>query len=103
MWISPGWKWTHLPFGEYRTPETAGKLKRMGVMPGWPDLLFVSPQGKHVYVELKREGGRLSDVQKEMQRFLIDGGSPCLVSDDVGVILRWLQQWGALSEKARFF
>jgi hypothetical protein len=38
-----------------------------------------------------------------MQRFLIDGGSPCLVSDDVGVILRWLQQWGALSEKARFF
>ena len=33
----PRWRYTHLPFGELRAPATTGRLKAMGVKPGWPD------------------------------------------------------------------
>jgi hypothetical protein len=102
LFISPGWKWTHLPFGEYRTPSTADRLKRMGVMPGWPDLLFVAPWGLHHYVELKRIGGRLNAAQAEMRRFFHTAGVPYLLSADVGEVLHTLQFWGALRSDARF-
>lgn len=102
MWISPGWKWTHLPFGEYRLPSTAGKLKRMGVMPGWPDFVFVNGVGLHHYVELKREGGRLNPAQVELQGFLEGAGCPYLLSPNVRDILNTLQGWGALVAHARF-
>jgi hypothetical protein len=101
-WLSAGWKWTHLPFGEYRTKATAGKLKRMGVKPGWPDLLFVSPKGWHHYVELKREGETLNKAQEDVQGFLEAVGCPYLLSTDVGLILRTLQAWGALRSDMRF-
>lgn len=29
-WSLPNWQWVHLPFGEYRTAATAGRLARMG-------------------------------------------------------------------------
>lgn len=74
----------------------------MGVMPGWPDLLFVNPGGLHHYIELKREGGVLNDAQIEMRRFLKAAGCPYLLSMDVGEILHTLQFWGALRQDARF-
>lgn len=57
--------WTHLPMGEYRTPRTAAKLKRMGVQPGWPDFAIMAPEGNTLWVEMKVPGGRLSPPQVE--------------------------------------
>ena len=102
LWITPGWKWTALPFGEYRTAATAGRLKRMGVMPGWPDLMFVSPTGVHHYVELKRAGGVLNPAQKEMRDFFVSAGVPYLKSSRVDEVLATLQAWGALRKDVRF-
>ena len=97
-----GWKWTHLPFGEHRSKATANRLKRMGVMPGWPDYLFVSPSGKHHYVELKRVGGKLNDNQAEMKVFFLAAGVPYLLSNNVREVLVTLQSWGVLRADVRF-
>lgn len=35
---------------------------------GWPDRLFVSPNGVHVYIEFKRQG----KVPRKLQRYRID-------------------------------
>lgn len=32
---------------------------------GWPDRLFVSECGKHVWIEFKRPGGVLTDLQRK--------------------------------------
>jgi hypothetical protein len=37
-WIDPQWRFTHVPLGEIRDPMTAARLKRLGVVAGWPDL-----------------------------------------------------------------
>ena len=57
-----------IPNGGSRNQLEAVKLKRTGVKAGVPDLFLpVSRKGKHgLYIEMKRkEGGRLSDYQKE--------------------------------------
>lgn len=102
LWISPGWKWTHLPFGEYRLPSTAGKLKRMGVMPGWPDFVFVNPVGLHHYVEMKRDREVVKGGQDEMKEFLEGAGCPYLLSKSVDEILATLSVWGALRPDAKW-
>ena len=53
--LAPDWRWTYLPFGEYRLPSTAAKLARMDVTPGWPDFLFVSERGRGAFLELKQD------------------------------------------------
>jgi len=67
--------WSHLPFGEVRPKATAGRLKAMGVNPGWPDFLIlgrVSPIGTPgyglpyvgpIFIEIKTAQGRLSKAQ----------------------------------------
>jgi hypothetical protein len=37
-----------------RDAATAGKLKAMGLQPGWPDILLVNPSGRLHALELKR-------------------------------------------------
>lgn len=59
--------WSHLPFGEARTKRTAGRLKAMGVTPGWPDFLILGPGGP-VFIEIKAKGQRLSAAQAEWHR-----------------------------------
>jgi hypothetical protein len=100
-WITPGWEWTHLPFGEYRPPKTAGKLKRMGVRPGWPDFLFVSPEGRHHYLEIKREGGVKSGDQERLAQFFLTAGVPYLLSSKVDEMVATLRLWGAILPQAR--
>jgi len=38
--LKPTVLWWHTPNGEHRNPDTARKLKAMGVLPGVPDLQF---------------------------------------------------------------
>lgn len=55
-----------LPFGEYRTKATAGRLAAMGVRPGASDLLFLR-EGQAIALELKVKGGRQSETQKQFE------------------------------------
>ncbi len=63
--------WSHLPFGEVRPRATAGRLKAMGVNPGWPDFIIMPSLGSTftvpgpIFIELKAGRGRLSVAQAE--------------------------------------
>lgn len=91
------WRWSHLPFGEYRTDATAGRLKRMGVMPGWPDFLLLSPAGTPYFLELKRDKlGRLNDDQQDFADWCQAHGVAHAVRARFGDIVDQLQAWDAL-------
>lgn len=77
-WLSKsGIPFFHIPNGGYRRYAEALKLKRMGVMPGVPDLCVpLARKGHHgLYIELKRvEGGRVSDAQRYWGELLTKEG-----------------------------
>jgi hypothetical protein len=50
------------------------KLKRMGVKPGWPDFLFISPHGTLYMMEVKSTEGRLTQEQKTLMEKCIERG-----------------------------
>jgi hypothetical protein len=94
--ISPQWKFGHVPNGELRDKITACRLKRLGTMPGWPDLQFAGPDRRMAFLELKRRGGRLSDAQLTMRDHLEGCGFPYLVTDSVDQAIAWLKHHGIL-------
>ena len=57
----------HVPNGGQRHIATAVRLKRLGVKRGVPDIVLpVSRKGFHgLYLELKKDKGKVSDQQKE--------------------------------------
>jgi hypothetical protein len=69
-WIMPGWIFTHIASGEKRDQVTAARLKRMGVMPGFPDLVFFGPHAEVCFVELKGRDGRLGQAQADIAAHL---------------------------------
>lgn len=62
----PGLYWTAIPNGEKRTPETGARLKRAGVRAGNPDLLLIF-NGRAIGLELKAEGGRQTETQRDTE------------------------------------
>lgn len=65
----PDLRWLfHIPNGGKRGKAEAARFKAMGVKAGVPDLCLPVPIGRYhgLYIEMKRrEGGRLSEDQKE--------------------------------------
>jgi len=54
------------------------RRKRLGALPGWPDL-GVFWQRRLALIELKREGGSLSDAQRALHPRLAAAGFPVAV------------------------
>jgi len=53
-----------IPNGGKRGIKTASKLKLEGVLSGTPDIQILLPNGKSVFIEMKKQkGGRLSPAQ----------------------------------------
>ena len=96
--INPGWTSTHLPFGEKRDPATAGRLKAMGVTPGWPDLMLIGPR-RIYFLELKRRGGKLSEHQSVRATALIGAGAGYGVAQSFDDAVSILQAWGCVSKR----
>lgn len=72
MWAQEnGYFCFHCPNGEKRDMRTANKLLAMGVKPGVPDLIFILPAGKILWVELKLKTGTLSAPQKKFREVLL--------------------------------
>ena len=95
-WASPGWRFTHFPSGELRNKITAARLKRMGVKPGWPDFILLSPASVAHFLELKRRGERLSDSQDEFADWCAAHGYPFACCDDFRAALTVLKGWSAV-------
>lgn len=96
---TPGWVWTHFPAGEHRHPAVAARLKKMGLKPGWPDLLLISPNGVLHSMELKRDKGRLRPDQLDYRDVCRTRRLPWAVARSVDEALAQLRRWGALSAR----
>jgi hypothetical protein len=87
--------WFHPANGGARTVIEGAILKACGVRAGTPDLICIRG-GKTFGLELKAEGGRLSDSQKlaheEMQR----AGAVVATATGIDEPLATLEEWGML-------
>lgn len=83
----------HTPNGGKRAISEAAKMKRLGVLPGVPDLLILRA-GELFALELKTETGRLSDDQKHMLSELAKAGATTATAYGLDHALTLLEQWG---------
>jgi hypothetical protein len=93
-WCNPHWRYTHIASGEKRDMVTAMRLKRMGVVAGFPDFVFAGPGAQVFWLELKRPGGRLSEGQSEIALHLMKCGFGYLCTDDYGDAIGALRDLG---------
>lgn len=91
----PGVAWTHMPAGELRAAGVGGKLKALGVQPGWPDLQIIIG-GRYYGLELKAEGGRVSPAQLAAHAVLRAAGAEIVVAHGLGEAMAALKRWGVL-------
>jgi hypothetical protein len=56
-----------VPNGIPSSKITSARFKAQGLLPGTPDLVFVLPDGRAAFMELKWGTGRLSKEQKAFQ------------------------------------
>ena len=101
--VRPACLWWHTPNGGWRSRREAGRFKRMGVLSGVPDLVFVGmPKCQIAFIELKTAKGRLSDDQHTFIDRCIELGIPVhvIATDDTSRLItevsRLLKRWGAL-------
>jgi len=93
----PGWLWSHFPAGEERDKRVGAKLKRMGLKPGWPDFLLISPEGMHHWLELKRGvRGTLKPDQVDFAQHMLARDVPWAVARSFDEAVTVLTRWGAL-------
>jgi VRR-NUC domain len=85
----------HVGNGGYRRPVEAAILKRLGVTPGVPDVVGIR-DGRVYLLELKRPGGRLTDVQRAAHQALMRAGAEVMTADSLDLALRQLEEWGLL-------
>jgi len=91
----PGVVWFHVPNGGGRTAAEAGRFKALGVKAGVPDILALRA-GQLFALELKAQGGRVSDAQREMLAALKAAGAEAAVAWGLDEALEILERWGVL-------
>jgi hypothetical protein len=85
-----------IPNGGHRNVIVAKKLKAEGVKPGVPDLFLPVPRGSWhgLFIELKVEGGQVSELQQQWHVALMQQGyrvAVCYGSHDaLGVLQQYL-------------
>lgn len=94
------WQWCHIASGELRDKRTAGKLKQMGVRPGWPDFILTPPTGRLHCLELKRTGEALSEAQEMFRMWCIANGVPYVVAYKIEDVLTAFRAWMCLNDDA---
>lgn len=101
--VAPGWAFTHPASGEKRDKRTASKLKAMGLKPGWPDLILISPGGRFHGLELKAPGASksLRGAQKQFKAHCDAHGWPHAVARTFDEAKGALCSWGALKVRNR--
>jgi hypothetical protein len=85
----------HPANGGYRKPVEAAILKSLGVVAGVPDV-FAVHNGRCFALELKAEGGRVTDKQFETMDALREAGAFTCVAEGLDRALAVLESWGLL-------
>lgn len=94
--LPPGVVAFHCPNGGKRSKAEASLLKAMGVLAGVPDWTIILPNGQAAFIELKADGGRMSDAQLDFRERVLAlrcGYEVCASIDDVERTLTdWLER-----------
>lgn len=69
------------------------RAKKLGMMPGWPDLQLLLPEGEALFFEVKSEGGRVSEAQKGVLAALARLGFRAAVVRSVRDVEECLSEW----------
>ena len=91
----PGLVFIHVPNGGKRKPIEAAIFTSLGAIPGIPDLIIIKA-GHCFALELKAEGGRLSDNQNLVLARLKECGATCAVAFGLDAALAQLETWKLL-------
>ena len=90
----------HVPNGAVLAGDKAARgrqmnrLKEQGLKLGFPDLIAFAPKGQIGFIEVKSEGGRVSDEQKACHEWLICLGHKVSVCRSVEDVAETLELWG---------
>jgi hypothetical protein len=88
------------PFsGGFRRPKEAAIYKGLGAIAGLPDVMILHG-GKLYCLELKREGGRLSETQERALIALREAGALATHAHGLDEALRILEGWKLLKGQA---
>ena len=87
----------HVPNGGQRSAREGTALKRIGVLAGVPDLVFVLPEGRHVYVEMKTMKGKTSEAQEGVMKRLEELGNQVFVAHGLAEGLKIVEALEAMA------
>lgn len=91
----PGTFYCHPANGGARNKIEAARFVGLGVRAGVPDLVIVIG-GRALFLELKREGGRVSPAQAQMHAAIRAAGAEVAVVYGFAEALNQLERWGAI-------
>lgn len=97
----PEWRWTHIN-RKCKDAREGKIMKDMGVNPGWPDFLLISPfNDRNIHgLELKRSAKDiLSKEQYDWQCWCLLHGGRYAVAWTIDQVLTSLESWGCLRIK----
>lgn len=92
---APGVFAFHVPNGGKRKPIEASILKGLGVRTGVPDIIAIH-NGRTYGLELKSEGGKVSESQIEAIAAMEEAGAYTCVAEGLDRALAVLEAWGLL-------
>ena len=90
-----------IPNQSNRHIRNAMKMKAEGVRSGVPDLCFMFPKGRVAWLEMKKQGGSLSDNQKQFRDVCKILGHDWGTAKSVDEALELLTKWDALKPAYR--
>lgn len=82
----------HCPNGGKRNIREAARFKRLGLLPGIPDLAFVRA-GAIYFLELKSPKGTLSPPQKATIAALTEAGAQIAVCREMAEVVAAWRKW----------
>jgi hypothetical protein len=85
----------HVPNGGWRSPIEAKILKAIGTVAGIPDIICIF-EGRAYTLELKSEGGRVTDVQRVVHDRLREAGANVAVAHGIDAAIAQLVEWRLL-------
>jgi hypothetical protein len=88
--LPKGYRAVAVPNGGKRKPQAAARSKRLGELPGFPDLAVFGPDNFAAFMEVKSKTGTASDSQKDVMFWLSDCGFPVAIVKDLDHALSFL-------------
>jgi hypothetical protein len=87
--------WFHVPNSGQHKPQYRAKLNALGLLPGVSDLIAI--HRKEIFaLELKRDGGRPTELQNEFLARLRMAGGHGVVAEGFNEACDCLEHWGIL-------